>query len=304
MYPYKDDLAFGTFVSEQVNTLRSSGVDVDVLFVNGRSSRLNYLIGILRLWRQLLKSRYDIIHAHYVYSGWIARMQWKLPVVVSFHGSEHRPGAAHELWLCRHIAPIVNACTVTSIEHKGQIGFDRSIIVPCGVDTELFRPEPRESARKKLGWSDDRQVMLYVGADRPEKRLDIIRGANDILQARRDDIELVCVHGLNHADVPVYLNAADVMVLASDSEGSPVCIKEAMACNLPIVSTAVGDVPEMIDGIEGCYLCEQSSQDMADKVELALAYGKRTNGREKALELSLEKITERLISIYNDCLQN
>ncbi|MBC7237542.1 MAG: glycosyltransferase, partial [Chloroflexi bacterium] len=154
MYPHEADPSFGTFVFEQVRALKALGVEVDVLFVNGRASRLNYLWGYPRLWWRLLKAGplgriirgasarpYDLIHAHYVFSGLIARAQVGLPIVQSFHA----PGQSetYQGWLCRRLAPLVDAVIVTSADHKRRLGFEAAQIIPCGVDFALFYPRPQ-----------------------------------------------------------------------------------------------------------------------------------------------------------------
>jgi teichuronic acid biosynthesis glycosyltransferase TuaC len=103
--------------------------------------------------------------------------------------------------------------------------------------------------------------------------------------------------------VPKYMNACDVLVLTSNGEGSPMVIKEAMACNLPIVSVPVGDVPEVITNTDGCYLCSQDPQDVADKLAMALDGGKRTNGREKIAHLEIGAISRQIIVLYRNLLQ-
>jgi len=301
MYPHEEDPSFGTFVYEQVRALRALGVEIDVLFVNGRASRWNYLWGYPRLWRQLHYVRYDLIHAHYVFSGWIARAQFRLPIVQSFHA----PGQMHTYqgWLCRRLAPLVDAVIVTSEEHKRLLGDPRALVIPCGVDLTLFAPQPQEEAREALGWPLERKVVLWVGDPRPEKRLDLAQAAFELLRQRRDDVDLRIVSKVPHEEIPTYMNAADVLVLTSDHEGSPVVIKEAMACNLPLVSTPVGDVPEVISGVEGCFLAEHTPEDLAAKLEEALAFGRRTRGREAIQHLSTEAEARRLLSLYKEVLR-
>jgi|YNPNPStandDraft_1061719.scaffolds.fasta_scaffold02545_9 teichuronic acid biosynthesis glycosyltransferase TuaC len=300
MYPHEADPSFGTFVYEQVRALRGLGVEVDVLFVNGRASRWNYLAGYWRLWRQLRYVAYDLIHAHYVFSGWIARAQWRLPIVQSFHA----PGQMHTYqgWLCRRLVPLVDAVIVTSADHKARLGYPGAHIIPCGVDFELFQPQPQAEARAALGWDPRRKIVLWVGDPRREKRLDLAYATYDVLRRRRDDVELRVVSKVPHREVPTYLNAGDVLLLTSDHEGSPVVIKEAMACNLPIVSTAVGDVPEVIAGVEGCYLAAQTPEDLAAKVELALAFGGRTRGREAIAHLQTREEARRIVALYEEVL--
>jgi teichuronic acid biosynthesis glycosyltransferase TuaC len=300
MYPHEADPSFGTFVYEQVRALRALGVDIDVLFVNGRASRWNYLLGYLRFWRQLYYVRYDLIHAHYVFSGLIARAQVGLPIVQSFHA----PGQMHTYqgWLCKRLAPWVDEIIVTSAQHKALLGHERAHIIPCGVDLELFKPRPRDEARAELGWDVGRKIVAWVGDPRREKRLDLAYATYELLRRRREDVELKVVSKVPHEAIPTYLNAADVLLLTSDHEGSPVVIKEAMACNLPIVSTAVGDVPEVIGGVEGCFLAEHTPEDLADKVERALAFGRRTRGREAIAHLQTQEEARKILALYEGVL--
>jgi len=99
------------------------------------------------------------------------------------------------------------------------------------------------------------------------------------------------------------MNACDVLVLTSDYEGSPMVVKEAMACNLPVVSVDVGDVAEVISGVEGCYICQQTPEDVAAKLALALNRPERTQGRRAVAHLALDRIAERLIAEYDDVLR-
>lgn len=301
MYPHDEDPSFGTFVYDQVRALRRLGVEVDVLFVNGRASRWRYLEAYPRLWRQLYYVEYDLIHAHYVFSGWIARAQWRLPIVQSFHA----PGQMHTYqgWLCRRLIPWVDAVIVTSQDHKTRLGFDQAHVIPCGVDLTLFTPMPQAEARMALGWDEGKKIVIWVGDPRPEKRLDLAYETFRLLQACRDDVELRVISKMPHRTIPTFMNAADVLLLTSDHEGSPMVIKEAMACNLPLASTAVGDVPEVIRGVEGCFLAEHSPTALADAVEAALAFGRRTRGREAIRHLQVGEEARRLIALYESVLK-
>ena len=300
MYPHEADASFGTFVYEQVRALRALGVDIDVLFVNGRASRANYLAGYWRLWRQLHYVHYDLIHAHYVFSGWIARAQFRLPIVQSFHGAGEMLG--YQGWLCKRLAPLVDGVIVTSEDHKARLGYAGAQVIPCGVDLDLFVPRSHDEARRELGWDIARKVVLWVGDPRPEKRLDLLHAAYEVLSQRREDVDLRIVSKVAHQAIPSYMNAADTLVLTSDHEGSPVVVKEAMACNLPVVSVAVGDVPQVIGGVEGCFLAERTPDDLAAKLDLALSFGQRTRGREAIRHLQTGHEAEAVLALYEEVL--
>ncbi len=300
MYPVPEEPTLGVFVQEQVESLRARGVDVDVFFINGRRYRRNYLTGFLRYLPRPWQQHYDLIHAHYPLTGLIARAQIRSPLVVTYHGIEVVFG-----WqgtLCRALAPFVDGVIVTSERMRAVPGMAQARVIPCGVNLELFRPTDRSQARAELGLPQDGRLVLFCAGMRPEKRFDLVEAAVERLKARDPSVALVVATGLPHDAVPRYMNACDVLVLASEYEGSPTVIKEAMACNLPIVSTDVGDVREIIAGTDGCHLCEHSVDDIAAKLALALQRGQRTDGREHIQHLSLDRIAERLIEEYESVL--
>jgi glycosyltransferase involved in cell wall biosynthesis len=119
-----------------------------------------------------------------------------------------------------------------------------------------------------------------------------------------ENIEFHIVFGIENKILPYYFNAADVLLLTSLWEGSPNVVKEAMACNLPIVSTDVGDVRELMGGTAGCYITNFHASDVAKKLRLALEFGKRTDGRKKVRHLDTIQIAEKISKIYHQVLTN
>ena len=129
----------------------------------------------------------------------------------------------------------------------------RGAVIPAGVDTELFVPRERADARRALGWAPDRRYVLFPGSRRdPGKRADLFDAV--LREARRTapDLEGVSLEGFSRREVALVMNAVDVTLMTSDREGSPVTIKESLACMTPVVSVAVGDVAELIAGLPGC----------------------------------------------------
>ena len=106
-----------------------------------------------------------------------------------------------------------------------------------------------------------------------------------------------------HDQVPIYLNAADVMVLTSLWEGSSNALKEAMACNTPIVSTPVGDAEEVLGDTPGCYIGGFKPEDLKEKLAKALAFGKKTSGRVTIKELDDRTVSKKIISVYNSVVK-
>lgn len=302
MYPTPQMPSFGTFVKSEADSLMREGVEVDLLFINGRESKLNYLWGIVRFWARLVTRRYDLIHAHYVFCGLIARLQPLYPVVLT----HHRPGVvtSRETPLCRIINPLMDRVVVRSLEIRHAPGYGKAEVIPGGMDLELFKPLPQEECRRSLDLPMNGKLVLWAGEHfRPEKRFDIVKEAVAQLKQKVPNAELVLVTGKPRDTVPLFMNACDVLLLVSDGEGSPNVVKEAMACNLPVVSVPVGDVPQIIGNTEGCHLCSQDPQDVADKLERALERGKRTDGRNRIGHLEVGLISRRIISLYEDVVQ-
>ncbi len=302
MYPYEENPHYGIFVKEQLERLETHGVEIDVLFINGQRSKLNYLKGVFEVRRKVKENNYDLVHAHYVFCGYIARFQGKYPIVLTHHGIEVL--RSYQAPLSRFISPLVDRVIVRSDEMRDALQRVHPYIIPAGVDLDLFKPEEKEVARRKLQLPVDKKLVLFAGTIRPEKRFHLIEKAVGRLKEEDPDVELVAACKQPHSVIPSYMNACDVLVLVSTAEGSPNVIKEAMACNLPIVSTNVGDVSHVFGTTKGCYICSASPESIAESVRKALSFGRRTEGRTRLLELGLssKQATEKIIRVYEDVL--
>jgi len=316
MWPSAETPMSGIFVAEQVSALRQLGLEVDVLFIDGRRSRTEYLRGLSRVRRAVAGRHYDLIHAHYVFSGLVALGQQvrppqgrPLPVLLTHHGIETQVGWTAPL--CRWTSRRVDRTIVTSRRVQAALGRSDAEIVPCGVDTDLFKPMPQAAAQAELGLPAAGPLVLFAGMRRPEKRFDLVEAAVGHLQAHYPAARLIVAEAEPHERMPLFMNACDVLILASEAEGSPMVIKEALACNLPIVSADVGDVAEIIAGVPGCFIVARQAQALADGLRAALAFGQRTEGRRALFErpigappLTLAAVAERLATIYQETLSN
>jgi glycosyltransferase involved in cell wall biosynthesis len=298
MFPTADRPMAGIFVADQVRSLRARGIAVEVLFVDGQAGLGAYLRGFGRVREAVRQSPFDLIHAHYVFSGMMALAQRRVPIVLTHHGIETQRGWTAPL--CRLTSRFVDRTLVTSRRVQAALGRSDADIVPCGVDFALFTPMDGLSARRALGLPGDRSLVLFAGMRRPEKRFELVQAAVSLLAEARPDVRLVIAEAEPHERMPLFMNACDVLVLASRAEGSPMVIKEAMACNLPIVSVDVGDVSELVEGVEGCYIAGGSAAELAAQLGRALNFGRRTAGRAAIVHLSLEAIAERLEAVYRE----
>ena len=302
MYPYENYPYYGIFVKEQLEMLREFGIKIDILFLNGKKSKLNYLKGIVQVLKRVRNKKYDLVHAHYVFCGILARLQFRYPIVLTHHGIEVLHG--YQSVLSRLISPMVDRVIVRSKEMKDKLKIKNAYVIPAGIDFDRFKPISKEKCRKELNLPLVKKLVLFVGVIRPEKRFDLVQQAVSLLQQSDSSVELVTASNKPHSIVPKYMNACDVLVLVSTAEGSPNVIKEAMACNLPIVSTNVGDVADVFGDTAGCYLCDRTPESIARHLEKALNLGTRTNGRERIalIGLGASEKTKEILTVYEDVL--
>ena len=299
------------FIARQIESLRELGVAVDVVEADG-PSRTKYLHAT-RVVRQRMQ-RCDLVHAHYGFCGWVARCQRVRPVVVSFLGSDllYYPArrtkrmAAYRRAETRSnllLARVVDGVIVKSEEMARIVNGVRPHVIPNGVDLGAFAPRDKEKARRELGWPRAGQRVLFPGnPDRLRKGFPLAQAA--VEEASRllgEPIELFALRGVPHEDVATVMNACDAMVLTALAEGSPNVVKEAMACNLPVVAVGVGDVAFLLGGVRRCAVAERDAAAVAEALRDVLADPGRSDGR-RALEskgLDAETVARRIIGVYD-----
>ena len=161
------------------------------------------------------------------------------------------------------------------------------------------------AARESCRFADDKKYIIWCShPSRPEKRYSLAQDAVSLLHD--NDVILYPVYDHIHDDVVRYMCAADALLLTSFSEGSPNVIKEAMACNCPVVSTDVGDVRWVTKNVEGTYVADHDDpESISICIRKALAFDKRTRGRDEIVRkgLTTECIAERIIELYRAACQ-
>lgn len=309
LWPTEKDPSYGGFVRAQMESLRPLGVGYDVLFINGRESRWNYLRAVREVRRRVRADRYNLIHAHFGLAGLAARCQFRVPVAVSFMGDDvlGRPRRNGRIGLYGRflqassfvLARIVSAVIVKSVGMKSKLRLPSAHVIPNGVDLRLFRPMDRQECRQALGLDPCRKYVLFPYAAAEErKRYDLIQAAVVKARARVPQLEILHARGVHHERMPLYMNAADVLVLASMLEGSPNAVKEALAVNLPVVSVDVGDVSERLDSVEGCFLVAREAEAIARSIVEICRSGKRGRGRERLYPYSIEMTAQKILEVY------
>ena len=300
-------------VVRQVRSLDGVGVEATVLDIDGRGrSYARALWKILAL--NVARRRYDVVHAHTGHSGVLACFQLRSPVVLSYvgydldvpTGSREALRRKVERTLFRQISRVIAASIVKSrrsFERLPRRARRRATILPNGVDRDLFRPMPRSHARARLGWGDEPVVLFAANPARAVKRVELAQRAVEVAAASVPRVRLAICDRVPPDEMPVWLNAADVLVLTSWSEGSPNVVKEAMACNVPVVSVDVGDVRDVVEGTLHCHVCEPDAAALGRALTAVLLAGSRSNGRERTQHLDLAAIARRLRTVYDQAAE-
>jgi glycosyltransferase involved in cell wall biosynthesis len=282
----------------QAATLRELGHEVDLFFIRGRGLT-GYLSAVPAIRREIKRGRYDIVHAHYSLSAFAVSLAGCHRMVVSLAGSDVM-GNTLLLPVTRLFCHIRwKKVIVKTEEMKARLKSGKITVIPNGVDMKLFTPSPKREAREVLGLPDKKIVLFAADPSRAEKNHPLAQEAVRLMG--RDDAMLLTVHGVPHDRMPFYYNASDALILTSLWEGSVNSVKEAMACNLPVVSTDVGDVRINTSGLDGYYITVPDAAAMAEKLNEAVDLNVQLKARERLIEMKLDSasVARRLIEIYN-----
>ena len=284
----------------QAKSLINEDLDLSYFTIKGKGI-VGYLKSVPLLRKKIKQNNFDIIHAHYSMSGFVASLARVRPLIVSLMGTDVKAEKKFRfiIKLCYKFSWFKTI--VKSTDMKKTLNLKNINVIPNGVDINKFMPIDRKYACKKIGWDLSKKNILFASnPTRVEKNFPLAQKA--FTHMKTSDIQLHYLNSVNHKDMPNYMNASDVVLLTSKYEGSPNVIKEAMACNRPIVSTNVGDVELLIKNLKGCFITKNNSLDIANKIDIILNKYSNSNGRNRIIKLRLdsENIAKRICAIYKE----
>lgn len=297
------------FVVRQVDFLRRKGISVDVFHVDGRKNPARYFRARRQVSTLFASKSYDVVHAQWAQSALAVWPLRHLPLIVTFHGSDAQgivsAGGRYAFsgWILRQITRAVAyaADEVILVSARLARGLPERHyhIIPGGIDFDTFRIVPQMEAKHLLRLRPEKRYVLFAAArSRSVKRYGLAKAAVERL-AEHYNAELLVAEGVQPNEMPLYMNACDVLLLTSLHEGSPTVVKEALACNLAVVSTDVGDVAERIANIEGCVLCREDKPEViAAALSRVLERRERIKGRVAVGDLDEGVTADRVISVY------
>jgi glycosyltransferase involved in cell wall biosynthesis len=322
MYPTAQDPTLGTFVEQQVHGLKQIGVIVEILLVDRIQKGMTAYFSIGRELRAAMADfEPDIVHSMYggVMADRVTRAVAGKPTVVSFCGDDllgellsgtvRKIVSKYGITASHRAARRANGIIVKSKNLQDALPADlppsKIRIIPNGIDLDRFKPLDRDLCRNRLGWSATRLNVLFpANTGDPRKRPELAHAAAQTAEQLGVKIEIHQLRCVPHHEVPVWLNASDAVLLTSLHEGSPNLIKEALACNVSVVSVDVGDVRERIRGIDGCFIADADPNDIANKLRLVGCGPRRVDSRDYVRDLSLQNVALRLKQFYENLLQN
>lgn len=301
------------FARRQAESLIANGIEVELFYLRSRTS-LQTLVSEARRFRRVFSQiRPDIVHAHFgtMTALFTVILAGGIPVVITYRGSDlnvvpSSSGTRAVLGRFLSQAAALGAARIVCVspELRDRLWWrqSRASVLPSGVDMNVFEPMPRAEARMRLGWKDDAPVLLFnAGHDARNKRLDLAEAAFALVRREMPEARMEVLRGnIPPETMPLVLNACDCLLIASDAEGSPTIVQEAMAVNLPIVSVNVGNVAARLSGVARCAIVSRDPRALAEAFLHALRSGLRSNGRERAREFSASRIAEELARLYRD----
>lgn len=294
------------FIQEQMHSLQSIGIDC-VLFPIRHGGIFGYLKHFKLLKEMIRLEKPDLIHAHYGLSGLLANLQRKTPVITTFHGTDINNKKIR--WISVIVARLSKQSIYVTEHLKVLAGNVRGVVIPCGVDLSIFIPQNMEFAKQKMKLDPSKSYVLFCSSfDNPVKNSQLaIDAFNETKERLSLDMELLELNHFSRDEVSSLLNASYCLLMTSFSEGSPQVIKEALATNRPIVSTAVGSVRELIHEVKGCLLVEQNLESVTDGLEKCITFSinhGETQGREQIQTklLGLQQVASSIQLLYSSAL--
>lgn len=311
MYPGKNKKFeyAGVFVKEQVEVLRGMpGIDCELYIINGFKSNLIYFWSSIFVFFKVMFGRYDVVHVHYglsaLFTFWAPFKKWR-NVILTLHGGDilAEQGKSIQVFLTKKILSRVGK-VITLNENMNDIVSryrEDFLLLPCGVDMTLFCPDDRPK----------RSIVVFPGRiDRDVKNFPLFKKVVSAYVECYENVEIEVLDGLTRNQVRDLMLSSQVLLMTSLSEGSPQAVKEAMSCDLPVVSSNVGDVSEILGGVEGTSIFEldDSPEFIAGLVNHAILESDGTPGarRERISELKLDnlQIVDQLVAIYKEVAEN
>lgn len=287
------------FITEQGESLKKEGIDLDYYTIEGKGAA-GYLKNLKPLAKKINNGDYNLIHAHYGLSGLLGVLQRRVPTIITYHGSDvnnlkHRFFSLVASRLSAHNI-VVNKYMVQQLFLKKNY-----TIIPCGVDLNTFYPVDKAIARKILGLDMESRYILFSSSfDNLVKNYPL---ADEAVNKLDEPVKMIELINKSRKEVNLLLNACDLLLMTSFTEGSPQIVKEALVCNTPVVSTKVGDVPNLLEDLKNCHLSSFDSDDVCHKIILVFSSNDKSETRSLLDDYELQTVAKSIKQLYIEKLK-
>lgn len=299
-------------VRRQVASLANLGVTESSIFFHSRLSPIGILKQIFAIRRCVRRFRPHVIHAHFgTITSIVCAVSARTPLVITFRGSDlhNDPDQNRLRTLLGQLFSQLSTlrarrivCVSRNLRDRLWWRRDRVDIIPDGTDLELFQWQPKAGARAKLNWSEHDRIVLFSGKRQPR-----LKGLHFVQESVKVAESIVGPIRLEMLDVPrelmpVCMAAADCLLVASAYEGSPNIVRESLACNLPVLSTPVGDVADRLQNVHPSRVARKDCVEFGSALAEILQDIRPSNGREKGGLWSESDVAEALVSVYRSAV--
>jgi teichuronic acid biosynthesis glycosyltransferase TuaC len=301
---------YGAAVRREAEAIGDLGVRLDVVFLRGYATPLAYAtaavwFALSSLW---WRRRYRLIHVQTGEAGLATRFHIGTPMLITYAGDDLlgdrdktgalRSGARLRAAIIRVHSRLFNATITQTQGMEDALPVPRRAanhVIPTGVRADVFRPLNKAAARRELGWGGEPVALFAATKPRsPAKRLWLAQAV-----AEAAGVRLEVPENLDPTLMPLLMSASDCLLVTSAVEGSPNAVKEALLCNLPVVTTAVGDIRQRLVGVEPSWICEPDEVAMVDAVRSCVELGMRSNGRTIAEpQIDQRYVAGRIVDVY------
>jgi glycosyltransferase involved in cell wall biosynthesis len=298
MYPTPERPEHGSFVRDQVQALRRlPDLELEVFAYPAAGGAASYLREGRELFRRHRGRRFDVVHAHFGLNAWPAMAARGRAHAVTLHGTDlaHPRSRAITLAALPLLDLVATVSEPLSHEVPRWAVRGRHAVLPCGVDTERFQPIPRAEARAALGLDPEQPYLLFpADPSRPEKRHDRARAA-------AGDVPVLSLGHVEPAQVPLWVNAANAVLVPSEREGFGLAVLEALACDVPVLATPVGIAPRALENVSGTYCAPFDLDAWRAALEPHIAAADpRIEGRLKAEEFSTDRMAAAVLAAWRE----
>ena len=314
VHSFPDDIPnSGIFMFEMADAVRKSCVSLSLIRINPRDFKTFVKIpGEIKA----AAGNSNLVHAQYGSGCGLAVANLPSPKVISLRGSDWHGCSAGTfrdlLW-----GSVSRRCTRAALQNYEKViavseRMKREIlawnsnlsveVLPGGVDLDRFRQIDREEARAQLGCDGDRSPWVLfstVQSNNSVKRERLAEEAFNLLRSRLPSAQFKVMTGLPRSEVPLMINASNVILLTSTHEGWPNIIKEGLACNVPFVSTDVSDLSTVAAAEECCRVVKDDPVLLARALQDVIDKPRPECLRRHAEPMEMRKTVQKLIEIYS-----